>query len=97
MTKSDGPFFVYILGNGRGILYTGVTNDLERRIYEHKSKLVKGFTSKYGVDQLLYFEAFDSIEEAIKGEKRIKGWVRKKKLQLIRSINPTFRDLTEDW
>ncbi len=90
-------YFVYILGNGKGTLYVGVTNDLERRIYEHKMKLVKGFTSKYNLSQLLFMEEFADIYEAFDAEKMIKGWVRRKKLALIRTINPKFKDLSKDW
>jgi len=97
MASDSKSYFVYILGNGKGALYVGVTNDLERRIQEHKTKLIKGFTSKYSVDHLLFYESFGDISDAIAAEKQIKGWVRKKKLELIRSINPTFKDLSADW
>ena len=89
--------YVYILFNKRnGTLYTGVTSDLVKRIYEHKSKAVDGFTKKYGVDKLGYFEVFDEIEEAIKREKAIKGGSRTKKLNLIESVNPDWKDLYND-
>jgi putative endonuclease len=78
-------------------LYTGVTNDLERRIYEHKQKLVPGFTAKYNIDRLVYFETTDDINAAIYREKQIKGWLRSKKLALIASVNPTWDDLSEAW
>jgi putative endonuclease len=74
-------------------LYTGVTNDLRRRVYEHKEKLVKGFTSKYNCDKLVYFEHFDHIDDAIAREKQIKAGSRKKKLDLINSLNPEWVDL----
>lgn len=90
-------YYVYILSNESGLLYTGVTNDLERRVYEHKAKLIKGFTQKYGIARLLYFEEFDNINEARDAEKRIKGWTRKRKLDLIRTQNPRFVDLSKDW
>lgn len=90
-------YFVYILTSISGTLYTGVTNNLARRVYEHKNKLVPGFTSKYNVNRLVYFEVFSAPQEAIAREKQIKGWVRRKKLDLIESINPTWRDLSEDW
>ena len=77
------------------MLYTGVTNDLLRRAYEHRNKLVKGFTSKYNVTKLIYWEAFDSPLEAIAREKQIKAGSRAKKLALVRSINPDFEDLYE--
>ena len=86
--------YVYILFNKRnGTLYTGVTSNLVKRIYEHKSKAIDGFTKKYGVDKLGYYEVFDEIEEAIKREKAIKGGSRAKKLELIESINSDWKDL----
>ncbi|MBT8763138.1 GIY-YIG nuclease family protein [Desulfohalobiaceae bacterium Ax17] len=78
------------------VLYTGVTNDLVRRVYEHKKHMVKGFTDKYNVNKLVYYEIFDSIEEAIRREKQIKGWKRCKKLELIQSKNPNWNDLWKD-
>jgi putative endonuclease len=75
------------------VLYTGVTSDLVRRIYEHKNKLVKGFTQKYNVDRLVYYEACDNIVVAIEREKQIKGWSRKKKIALINTLNPEWFDL----
>ena len=76
-------------------LYTGVTNNLERRIYEHKHHLVKGFTNKYQIDKLVYFEETSDINAAISREKQIKGWLRKKKIALIESMNPGWKDLFE--
>ena len=90
-------YYVYIMTNKRGTLYTGVTNDLKRRVFEHKNKFVKGFTSKYNINRLVYYEETNDIYEAIKQEKTIKGWSRKKKITLIKTINPAFRDLSEDW
>ncbi len=87
-------YYVYIATNKtNAVLYTGVTNNLERRIYEHKNKLVSSFTSKYNVNKLVYYEEFYFPAEAIAAEKRIKGWVRKKKIELIISLNPNFNDL----
>ncbi len=87
-------YYVYIATNNRNtVLYTGVTNDLNRRIFEHKNKLVKGFTSQYNVTKLVYYETFNSPEEAIVAEKKIKGWTRNKKISLIKNVNPEFRDL----
>ncbi|MDA3057870.1 GIY-YIG nuclease family protein [Campylobacter sp. VBCF_05 NA6] len=87
-------YFVYILFNERnGTLYIGVTNDLKRRTYEHKNKIFKGFTEKYGVDKLGYFESCDSVESAILREKQLKGGSRKQKLALIESVNPFWKDL----
>jgi putative endonuclease len=88
-------YFVYIVTNKSGTLYTGVTNNLERRIYEHQHHLVKGFTNKYNIDKLVYFEETDDIHAAISREKQIKGWLRKKKIALIESLNPGWKDLSE--
>ena len=86
--------YVYLLANKHNnFLYTGVTNDLIRRVYEHKNKLVAGFTQKYNVDRLVYFEVCSGIVVAIKREKQIKGWSRKKKQALINSLNPEWDDL----
>ena len=79
-----------------GTLYTGVTANLVRRVYEHKNKLVEGFTKKYEVDKLGYYEVFDDITQAIQREKQIKAGSRKNKLKLIESINPNWKDLYED-
>ena len=81
--------------NKSGTLYTGVTNNLERRIYEHKHHLVKGFTNKYTIDKLVYFEETNDIHAAISREKQIKGWLRNKKIALIESMNPVWKDLSE--
>ncbi len=89
-------YFVYILGNQTGTLYTGFTNDLVRRISEHREKKMKGFTRKYNVARLLYFEETDNVHAALAREKEIKAWKRSKKLELVRTANPTFRDLGED-
>ena len=79
------------------VLYTGVTNNLERRIYEHKNKLIEGFTSKYNVNKLVYFEETSDINAALAREKEIKGWRREKKNRLIEQINPGWADLSEGW
>lgn len=78
-------------------LYTGVTNNLHRRVYEHKQKLIKGFTSKYNITKLVYYEEYNDINDAIRREKQIKGWSRKKKIELIESFNPEWKDLSEEW
>jgi putative endonuclease len=78
-------------------LYTGMTNDLERRVYEHKHKLVKGFTSKYNITRLVWYEEFGDVDQAIQCEKRIKGWLRAKKIALIESMNPQWKDLAAEW
>lgn len=86
--------YVYILFSQRnGTLYVGVTTNLVKRIYQHKSKTIEGFTKKYNVDKLEYFEIFDNIENAIKREKTLKGGSRLRKLRLIESINPNWEDL----
>jgi putative endonuclease len=81
--------------NKSGTLYTGVTNNLERRIYEHKHHLINGFTRKYKIEKLIYFEETNDIHAAISREKQIKGWLRKKKIALIESVNPGWKDLSE--
>lgn len=87
-------FFIYILKNKNNtVLYTGVTNDLRERVYQHKEKLVKGFTHKYNVDRLVYYERFSHIDEAIAREKQIKSGSRQKKIDLINSLNPEWADL----
>lgn len=90
MNKS---YYVYIATNKSLTLYTGVTNNLVRRMYEHKNKLVKGFTEKYNINKLVFFEQFTTPCDAISAEKKIKGWTRVKKLVLIKKINPNFTDL----
>ena len=88
--------YVYMLASKTGTIYIGVTNNLQRRVYEHKSKSVHGFTSRYSVDRLIYFEVARDIYEAIAREKQLKGWRRSKKLDLARSINPGLKDLATD-
>jgi len=90
-------YHVYILASSTGVLYVGVTNFLKRRVGEHKKGLIEGFTKKYGVTRLVYFEPHDQIRAAISREKQIKNWRREKKLALIRKMNPKFRDLSEDF
>jgi len=90
-------YYVYIMTNKSRTLYTGVTNNLMRRVYEHKNKLVAGFTSKYNIQFLVYYEAGSDINVAIAREKQIKGWLRAKKLALIESMNPQWKDLSEEW
>jgi putative endonuclease len=89
-------YYVYILASRRnGTLYIGVTSDLPKRVYEHKQELIDGFTKKYGVHALVYYEAHDNIEEAITREKQIKKWERAWKLKLIEEMNPEWDDLYE--
>ena len=86
--------YVYILANiTNRVLYTGVTSNLVKRVYEHKQHLVEGFTAKYNIEKLVYFEMYDDINQAIAREKQLKGGSREKKLRLIETINPTFDDL----
>jgi len=94
----ERSFFVYILASKRnGTLYTGVTNNLIRRLVEHKEKLVPGFTSKYSVDKLVYFEPFTYIDKAVQREKDIKRWKRQWKIELIEEYNKEWRDLFYDY
>ena len=90
-------YHVYILASATGVLYTGITNFLERRVRQHKQKLVDGFTKQYDVTRLVYYEPHGQPKSAIHREKQIKSWRREKKLALIRSMNPKFRDLSEDF
>jgi len=89
-------YYVYILTNKTNkVLYTGITNNPLRRIYEHKSGIIEGFTKKYRLKKLVYLESFDNPNDAIAAEKKIKGWLRIKKIKLIESKNPHWRDLSE--
>jgi putative endonuclease len=92
-------FHVYIMTNRprSHVLYTGVTGNLSRRVFEHKHKLVPGFTSRYNLTRLVYYESFAYPSEAIDREKEIKGWRRSKKIRLIQAINPHWNDLAEGW
>ena len=86
-------YFVYILTNKSSTLYVGVTNDLIKRMYEHKHSLLEGFTSKYKINKLIYFEQYDEVLLAIQREKEIKGWLRSKKMALVKSKNPLFSEI----
>ena len=91
-------YYVYLVTNWNNkVLYIGVTNNLERRLYEHKNKLVKGFTEKYNVNKLVYFEQTSDIESAITREKEIKKWRREKKNNLVESVNKKWNDLSKQW
>ena len=91
-------YYVYILTNkNHTVLYTGVTNNIERRIYEHKNKMIEGFTKKYNAEILVFCETFNNINDAISVEKQIKGWKREKKNELVEKENPTWKDLSSDW
>ena len=93
----NNHYFVYILSNINHTTYIGVTNDLDRRLYEHKNKINSGHTSKYGIEMLVYYEMFSNIKDAIAREKEIKKWRREKKIALIESMNPEWADLSENW
>ena len=90
-------YSVYILANYSRTLYIGVTNNLVRRIHEHKNQINNGFTKKYGIHRLVYYEIFQDVSAAILREKELKGWVRKKKIALIEQSNPEWKDLARDW
>ena len=90
-------YYVYIMTNKSGTLYMGMTNSLIRRVTEHKEKLVPGFTSKYNIGRLIYFAATHDVNAAIAMEKQIKGWRRSKKIALIESMNPAWKDLSFEW
>ena len=91
-------YTVYIMTNySETSLYIGVTSNLPKRVWEHKNKVVEGFTEKYNVDKLVYYETTDSIESAIKREKQLKNWHREWKINLIKEMNPEFKDLSLDW
>ena len=90
-------YYVYIMASRSRVLYVGMTNDLQRRVEQHKQKLVEGFTQRYNVTRLVYYEATNDVHAAIAREKQIKGWRRSKKTELIESVNPTWSDLSEEW
>jgi putative endonuclease len=90
-------YCVYILSSETKVLYIGITNDLTRRMSEHQQKLVPGFAAKYNVTHLVYCERFGDVRDAIAREKELKGWLRRKKVALIRSVNPDWKDLSEGW
>ena len=90
-------YCVYIMTNSSGTLYVGMTNNLQRRVYEHKYNLIEGFTKKYNVTRLVYFEETGDVQSAIAREKEIKKWRRSKKIALIESLNPKWQDLSEEW
>ena len=92
MTKQ---YYVYIMCSNSGTLYIGVTNNIERRVYEHKQKLIPGFTAKYDVNRLVHVETFASIHDAIQREKELKKWRRSKKIALIEETNPKWEDLSK--
>jgi len=92
-----GHFYTYIVASRSFTLYIGITNDLERRVFEHKCKLFEGFTATYNCDRLVWFDTFSEPRAAIAREKQLKGWRRAKKIALIKKTNPTWIDLSEGW
>ena len=102
MYKTIHQYYLYILTNKKnGTLYIGISNDLERRMFEHKNKLVEGFSKQYGLDKLVYFETYQYVNDAIKREKNMKKWKRQWKrhwkINIIRKENPNWDDLSKDW
>ncbi len=87
-------YSVYVMASASGVLYVGVTNDLERRVFEHRNKRVPGFSARYNTQKLVYFETFGDVRTAIAREKQLKGWLRSRKVALIESINPQWKDLS---
>jgi putative endonuclease len=90
-------FYVYIAASISGTLYIGVTNNLHKRIWQHKQGALEGFTKQYEVNRLIYFESFDDIRTAINREKQLKGWSRRKKIWLVERVNPSWEDLSREW
>jgi len=90
-------YYVYIMTNHSGTLYTGMTENLQQRVEEHKNHLVPGFANKYNITKLVYYEEGDDVDAALAREKQIKGWQRSKKIELIESKNPEWKDLSFEW
>ena len=90
-------YYVYIMASLSRTLYIGVTNDLARRAFEHRTKAVSGFTSRYNITRLVHAEEFGDVKDAIAREKQIKGWRRDRKIELIESVNPEWEDLADAW
>jgi putative endonuclease len=95
--REPKAYFVYIMSNRSKTLYTGMTNSLIRRVREHKTGTGSGFSAKYKLDRLVYFERFEDVHNAINREKEIKGWLRVRKIALIVSVNAAWRDLSLEW
>ncbi|MBZ5573097.1 MAG: GIY-YIG nuclease family protein [Acidobacteriia bacterium] len=95
--RPEKRYYVYIMTNPSGTLYTGITNNLRRRVDEHKRKAVPGFTARYNITRLVWFEVFEDVRNAIDWEKKIKSWTRAKRVALIESKNPKWNDLTREW
>ncbi len=90
-------YYVYIMASYSRTIYIGVTNDLRRRVYQHRTKQIEGFTAKYNVNRLVFFESTASVQSALAREKELKGWRREKKVKLIEAENPNWRDLSTGW
>ncbi len=95
--RKEYRFYVYIAASLSGTLYVGMTNDLRRRMWQHKNKWFEGFTAEHGVDRLVYWESFQDVHRAIARETQLKNWVRRKKVALIESMNPEWKDLSREW
>ena len=96
-TMGYRSYWIYILASESGTLYIGVTNNLQRRVYEHKEGLIPGFTQKYGCKKLVYFEEYPEIQDAIRREKQLKNWNRNKKESLIKTLNPHWQDFVKEF
>lgn len=90
-------YWFYVMASLSGTLYSGMTNNIEKRVSQHKNKLIEGFSAKYGCDRLVYFESFDDVRIAIDREKEVKGWSRKKRIALLESRNPRWEDMALNW
>lgn len=90
-------YYVYIMANKSRMLYAGATNNLERRVLQHRRQLVRGFTAQYDINRLVYYETFGEVLDAIGREKQIKGWLRARKIALIESVNRDWKDLSQGW
>ena|ERR1022692_3817442 len=97
MTNGRNTYSVYIMGSLSGTLYTGMTGNLHKRVFQHKFHRIEGFTDKYQAERLLYWESFDEVVRAINREEQLKGWRRSKKIALIESLNPHWLDLAREW
>ena len=97
MNREGKTYYVYIIANASGTLYAGMTNNIRRRVLEHKTGLIEGFTRKYKINRLLFVEEFGTAIDAIEAEKQIKGWKRQKKVELINQHNPLWEDLSREW
>ncbi|MFH1838889.1 MAG: GIY-YIG nuclease family protein [Patescibacteria group bacterium] len=97
MNYEEKLYCVYIMSNQSYRIYTGVTSSLTKRVYEHKKKIISGFTERYNLTRLVYYETTQDVESAIAREKELKGWRREKKINLIESQNPRWKDLSDGW